>query len=177
MPKLTIHLPDEDPQKYSFDDQVEVNVGRSEDNDIIIQHESMSGHHAQLKLVGNTYHLVDVGSTNGTFVNGEAARDTPLHNGAQIIFGQVPADYECEEAEEEEVADKTDFESSGGSGFEHTIHSEAAEQSVVPGDFRNLSPIQKAEKKEAFANIAMAGGILAILAAAAVAGFALMMQL
>lgn len=176
MSKLIIHLPDQEPQKYSFDDQVEVSIGRSDDNDIIIRHESMSGHHAQLKLAGNTYHLLDLDSTNGTFVNGEAAVDVPLHNGAQIIFGQVPADYECDEAEEP-AEDGADFEAVGGSGFEHVIHGDVAARSVLPGDFRNLSPIPKAEKKEAFANLAMAGGILAILTAAAVAGFALMMHL
>jgi hypothetical protein len=176
MPKITIHLPDQEPQKYSFDDQIEVNIGRSDDNDIMILHESLSGHHAQLKLVGDNYHLVDMDSTNGTFVDGEAAGDVPLHNGAQIIFGQVPADYECEEIEEP-ADDGPGFEPSGGSGFEHIIHAEVAEQSVMPGDFRNLSPIPKAEEKQTFANISMALGIIGILAAAAVAGFALMMRL
>ena len=97
MPKITIYVPDEEPLKIGFDDQIEVNVGRSDDNDIVINHDSISSHHAQLKLHGDRYHLVDLDSTNGTFVDGEVASNVPLHDGIKVMFGQVEADYECEE--------------------------------------------------------------------------------
>lgn len=180
MPKITIYVPDNEPLKIGFEDQIEVNIGRSEDNDIVIDHDSISSHHAQLKLQGDRYHLVDLESTNGTFIDGAPATNSPLHMGAKIVFGQVDADYEVEEEEEaggtEEVA--SDFSTEGeGSGFENTIHGEIAEESVAPGNYRNLSPIEKIEKKDTFSQIAMGASILAIVASIAVAVLAAMMKI
>ena len=178
MPKLTIYLPDQEPLRVGFDDQIEVNIGRATDNDIVVSHDSMSGHHAQLKLAGDQYILIDLDSTNGTFLDGAPISQTALYNGARITFGRVEADYECEEAEEG-VADSSDdaFASSGGSGFESTIHATIASQSVRPANFKNLSPIEKVEKKDTFSKVAMLIGILGLLGSIAVAAFAFMMKL
>lgn len=178
MPKLTIHLPGQEPLKIGFDDQVEISLGRADDNDIVLQHESISSHHAQLRLVGGAYHLLDLGSTNGTFLEGEPVTEAPLAHGASITFGQVPADYEAAEEEEAHAPEGDDgFASSGGSGFESAVHGAVAEHSVLPANFRNLSPLPQAEKKDVFAQAAMALGIVGILAAAALVGFAMMMQI
>jgi pSer/pThr/pTyr-binding forkhead associated (FHA) protein len=45
-------------------------VGREAGNDIIINDPQVSRHHARMTLQGNAYILEDLGSTNGTFVNG-----------------------------------------------------------------------------------------------------------
>lgn len=45
-------------------------IGREAGNDIIINDAQVSRHHARLTLQGNAYVLEDLGSTNGTFVNG-----------------------------------------------------------------------------------------------------------
>jgi len=45
-------------------------VGREAGNDIIINDPQVSRHHARLTLQVSTYVLEDLGSTNGTFVNG-----------------------------------------------------------------------------------------------------------
>jgi len=181
MPKLTIYLPDQEPMKVGFEDQVEVNIGRSPDNDIVVPHESMSGHHAQLKLVGERYVLVDLDSTNGTFLDGAPISQTALHNGARITFGRVEADYECPEyAADEPMMDDggSDFgEGTGGSGFESTIHATIAAQSLRPANFKNLSPVERVEKKDGFAKVAMLLGVVGLLAAAAIAAFAHMMEL
>lgn len=47
-----------------------VNVGREPTNDIPIQHGEMSRHHFRLIFQGNAYAIEDLGSTNGTLVNG-----------------------------------------------------------------------------------------------------------
>ncbi|MCB1237231.1 MAG: FHA domain-containing protein [Verrucomicrobiae bacterium] len=182
MPKITIHIPGEQPQKYGLEDQIEVSVGRADDNDIIITHDSISGHHAQLKMAGDGFVLVDLDSTNGTFLDGAPVSEAPLHHGARVTFGQVEAEYEAEEeyaaGYEEAPAEDDGFgAASGGSGFESTIHAEIPDRSVLPAGFRNLSPFQKPEKKDVLAQIAVAAGIVAILAVAAAAGFAHMMKL
>ena len=176
MPKITIHLPDSEPMKFGFEDQIEVNVGRADDNDIIINHDSISGHHAQLKLQGDRYYLIDLESTNGTFLDGGLANNVPLHNGAVIVFGQVNADYECEEAEEA-LAGTDEFAGGGqGSGFESSIHAEIAEQSALPASFKNLSPIKKVEKKDVLSKVAMIACIIGIAAAGAIVAFATLMK-
>jgi hypothetical protein len=183
MPKLTIYLPDREPMKVGFEDQVEVNIGRANDNDISVPHESMSGHHAQLKLVGDHYVLVDLDSTNGTFLDGAPISQVPLHNGARITFGRVEADFECPEMEgaasDEADAFGGDFGGgdSGGSGYESSIHATIAAQSLRPAGFKNLSPVDRVEKKDGFAKVAMLVGIVGLLGAAAVAAFAHMMKL
>lgn len=180
MPKLTIYLPDQEPLKIGFEDQTEVNVGRADDNDIVLIHDSISSHHAQLRLVGDQYQLVDLDSTNGTFLDGAPVSEAPLHGGARITFGQVEADYdnETESAEGDEAGGDDGFSAgSGGSGFENTIHAEVAQQSTRPDDFKNLSPLPKVEKKDAAAKIAMALGVVGLVAAIAIVGFAAMMKL
>jgi pSer/pThr/pTyr-binding forkhead associated (FHA) protein len=179
MPKLTIYLPNEEPLRMGFEDQIEVNIGRASDNDIVITHESMSGHHAQLKLTGDQYVLIDLDSTNGTFLDGAPISQAALHNGARITFGRVEADYECEDAGETGEAEVEDdaFSSSGGSGYETSIHAAIAAQSLRPANFRNMSPVEKVEKKDGFSKVAMLLGIVGLLASLAMAGFAYMMKI
>lgn len=46
------------------------NIGRLEDNSIPINSQFISGHHSRIYLKNNAYMLKDVGSTNGTYLNG-----------------------------------------------------------------------------------------------------------
>jgi predicted component of type VI protein secretion system len=173
MPKLTLFVPDAEPMKIAFDDQKIVNVGRAEDNDIVLDHDSISGHHAQLKLVDGGYLLVDLDSTNGTFFDGAKAADNPLHHGSQIAFGQVPASFENEDeaaAAPEPAAVSSGFSDtdiSNGESLSHSIHAQAAAQAVRPGSYGNLSPLGKTAKKDAVGQSIMLVGILALLAAIA----------
>jgi hypothetical protein len=45
-------------------------IGRSGDNDIVLDAPSVSAHHAEIRYQNGRYILYDRGSTNGTFVNG-----------------------------------------------------------------------------------------------------------
>jgi len=56
------------PREYTlFKD--EVTVGRGEDNDVVIPHASVSRAHARLMKRNGAYELMDLNSTNGTFVD------------------------------------------------------------------------------------------------------------
>ncbi|MEK9164858.1 MAG: FHA domain-containing protein, partial [Chloroflexota bacterium] len=46
-----------------------VTLGRDVSSDIVINDSEVSRHHARFTRQGDTYHLEDLGSTNGTFVN------------------------------------------------------------------------------------------------------------
>jgi pSer/pThr/pTyr-binding forkhead associated (FHA) protein len=63
-------------------------LGRSPDNDVILRDPATSGHHARLERRGEAFWLVDLGSTNGTFVNGEAIQERQLSNGDRVTLGQ-----------------------------------------------------------------------------------------
>ncbi len=58
-------------REYKFDREQSVKIGRSDDNDVIIDDISISGSHARIEWIDNDFLLTDTKSTNGTFVNNE----------------------------------------------------------------------------------------------------------
>jgi pSer/pThr/pTyr-binding forkhead associated (FHA) protein len=44
-------------------------IGRREDNDVVIDEPSVSGHHAKIDALGDRFVLIDLKSKNGSFVN------------------------------------------------------------------------------------------------------------
>jgi len=61
-------------------------VGRSSDADIRIDDPAFADRHARLELIGDDIVLRDLGSVDGSVVNGEPVRDALLHTGDQIVF-------------------------------------------------------------------------------------------
>ena len=67
-----------------------VRVGRALDNDVVLDHESVSRYHAELRRHGDQVTIVDLGSTNGTRVAGRPVQARILHGGETIHVGAVP---------------------------------------------------------------------------------------
>ena len=68
------------------------NVGSSGDNDLVLEHDDfVSAHHAVIKSEGNGLHVTDLGSRNGTRVNGESLRGggRPLLPGDRLQVGET----------------------------------------------------------------------------------------
>ena len=63
-------------------------LGRSPDNDLILRDPATSGHHARVERRGEQFWIVDLGSTNGTLVNGEPVQEKELNHGDRITIGQ-----------------------------------------------------------------------------------------
>jgi pSer/pThr/pTyr-binding forkhead associated (FHA) protein len=63
-------------------------MGRSPDNDVILRDPATSGHHARLERRGEAFWVIDLGSTNGTFVNGESVQEKELNHGDRLTIGQ-----------------------------------------------------------------------------------------
>lgn len=61
-------------------------VGRSDEADIRIDDPAFAERHARIEMIGNQVVLRDLGSGEGSVVNGEAVRDALLSPGDQIVF-------------------------------------------------------------------------------------------
>lgn len=69
--------------------RVYATVGRASDNDVVIDHATVSNHHARLSWSGGALFVEDLSSANGTFVEGariKAARSRP---GADVRVGEI----------------------------------------------------------------------------------------
>ena len=62
-------------------------IGRASDNQLVLKDFSVSRHHARLEKRGDTWWVVDLGSTNGIKVNDRYVTDTMLTEGDQIQVG------------------------------------------------------------------------------------------
>jgi pSer/pThr/pTyr-binding forkhead associated (FHA) protein len=72
-----------------------VNVGRADYNDIVIADPSVSTTHAKLQRRDDVWVLSDLGSTNGTYVEGEPVTgETALTPGTTLRFGDVATLFE-----------------------------------------------------------------------------------
>ncbi len=73
-----------------------ITLGRDITNDIVINDPEVSRHHCRLTRGGGGYTLEDLGSTNGTFVNGQRLMGArPLSGGDQVGLGEtVTLSYE-----------------------------------------------------------------------------------
>lgn len=75
--------------EFALDKPVLV-VGRGADADIVISDVQVSRHHAQIRQTGQQFLITDLGSTNGTLINGVAIRGPQaLRTGDEIRIGNV----------------------------------------------------------------------------------------
>ncbi|TLN09535.1 FHA domain-containing protein [bacterium] len=75
-------------QVYSLE-KAELFIGRDLANDIIVNDPEVSRRHVRLYLQGNQYGIEDLGSTNGSFVNGQRlAGPYILHAGEFVTLGE-----------------------------------------------------------------------------------------
>src|SRR5579859_1428928 len=70
-----------------------INLGRRLDNQIIVDDPRVSRNHAQLRLRFGHYVIYNLGSTGGTFVNGQRVEECVLRPGDVISLGGVPLIY------------------------------------------------------------------------------------
>jgi dipeptidyl aminopeptidase/acylaminoacyl peptidase len=65
-----------------------VSIGRAPDNDVVVGDPATSGHHGRIEVRNGSFWISDLGSTNGTQVNGEPVIERQLSDGDMIAIGQ-----------------------------------------------------------------------------------------
>ena len=91
MPRVTIAESGKTPQPYSFDlDRKTIHIGRGSENDIVLECDSCSTHHATIKRVKDGYPLIDAGSTNGIRRENDLVDILELEDGMEVHIGKVP---------------------------------------------------------------------------------------
>jgi hypothetical protein len=71
-----------------------ISIGRASDNDVIVDDPQVSRHHCQLKLQHGAYSLADLGSRNGSLVNGQLVDEMALGPGDLIEIGNTRIEFQ-----------------------------------------------------------------------------------
>jgi pSer/pThr/pTyr-binding forkhead associated (FHA) protein len=153
MPKLVIRSETGESVAH---DLVEENytIGRAPESSIRIEDISVSGRHAEIVVISENCFLKDLGSTNGTFVNGKPTTEAQLRAGDRVRFGKVEATLETETV-------------SGAEPLPQLAETDArpAELSARPTDFANASPFPgRKTKKDPTRTLVFAAAAVAIAA-------------
>ena len=79
-------------------------IGRELSAGIVVEDEEMSRHHTSVELAGETLRIEDLGSTNGTFLNGERIEGTrDLKHGDNLRLGKTIFEVQIEPPEQKTV--------------------------------------------------------------------------
>lgn len=93
MPYLAFNL--NDGNEFVFDILEErLSIGRDSKNDIVIDNTYISGFHAEfVRQPDSSYELIDLKSSNGTFLNGKRIERAAVKGGDKIRFGQLDSRF------------------------------------------------------------------------------------
>ena len=153
MPKLVIRSETGEPVAH---DLVEENytIGRAPENSIRLEDISVSGRHAEIIVISENCFLKDLGSTNGTQLNGRPVTEAQLRAGDKVRFGKVEASFETET-----VTSAQPLPELAGTD------ARPAELSARPADFANASPFPgRKTKSDPTRSIVLAAAAVAIAA-------------
>ena len=86
--KLVMERPDGTPLEYIFD-QPAVAIGAMDDNDVVVDDDTVSRYHCRIVQEPDAYVIQDMGSTNGTLVNRIRIKEAFLKPGCMITVGKT----------------------------------------------------------------------------------------
>ncbi len=107
-PRVILQVSGSDKIREFSLEQETISIGRFEDNDIRVENRFISGHHSKIVTVQGQSYVVDLGSRNGTFVNGQritkcrlknkdnislSVRTRLLDNGETVAFAHAKLQY------------------------------------------------------------------------------------
>lgn len=100
MPRVIVTVPEKKPQPYRFDlDSQLVSLGRGSRNHIVMDCESVSVSHAEMRRVPGGFELVDLVSTNGIKLDGLRFEVVSLESGMILELGDVTFEFQLSDEE------------------------------------------------------------------------------
>lgn len=87
--RLCVHLPDEPALIRVLDDGARMSLGRAPDCDLVLDHSSVSRHHALLSHEGASWIVRDLSSKNGVRIGGTRVAEGRLRSGQWFSIGDV----------------------------------------------------------------------------------------
>lgn len=115
MTKLIVTLNGTVQQEFSSN-KPRINIGRRKTNDLFLDHLTVSGQHAAIDTTLNGVFILDLGSTNGTKVNGQPIKKHLLQNEDVIEIGKYKVQFFVETTQPILPTAKTDHATVSGSG-------------------------------------------------------------
>src|SRR5215212_8004397 len=94
MEQLQIHYVDLGVPRVT-DLKAEMSIGRTEGNDLVLNHPSVSRKHARVEERANGWWIIDLKSTNGVKVNGNLITEAQVNAGDKILVGSVQLDVKA----------------------------------------------------------------------------------
>ncbi|MGQ9574671.1 MAG: ATP-binding protein [Thermoguttaceae bacterium] len=124
MPSLFVIRGTDQGSRFELDGPT-IGVGRDSSNAVQLHDSEVSRQHAELRRVGEEYLLVDLNSSNGTFVNGRPIQSCRLASGDHVQVGSTLLLYTGpSEQPDEDLAAKVDISAQAAADDQsHIIHS------------------------------------------------------
>ena len=110
MATLILKLKDKILREYQLKKGTSMALGRQKDNDLIIEDSAVSGHHAKIDSIDNRFMLIDLQSSNGSFVNEQLVRSHWLEHEDVISIGDHMLVFEYPEGDRLPAREKDAFE-------------------------------------------------------------------
>jgi len=73
--------------EFPLKENREIVIGRSSELDMVLVEDMVSRNHARISTADGEISIQDLGSTNGTFVNGEKVKEATLKEGDRVLIG------------------------------------------------------------------------------------------
>jgi len=96
--RLTVLAGPEEGRDYAFE-RIEITIGRTMENDVVLPDPGISRQHLSIRDKGGAYILKDLGSSNGTLLNGHKVLEEVLKSGDVITIGGAKVRFEAEESQ------------------------------------------------------------------------------
>jgi pSer/pThr/pTyr-binding forkhead associated (FHA) protein len=119
MPKLHFTTPDGATHEFEISAD-RARIGRADDNDFVLPDASVSSRHGEIIRKGDSIEIVDLGSTNGSFKDGQRVERMDIEPGGSFKLGSVDGIFISDapsgdaEAEGGEESQEAGAEASGG---------------------------------------------------------------
>ncbi len=94
---VVVHSADKEQQERRFDlTEDDVTIGRDDSHTVVVASDQASRKHARIFVSGGAHVLVDLDSTNGTFLNSKLVKEQTLRHGDVLRIASTVLKYVVE---------------------------------------------------------------------------------